>query len=32
MVLNHSDPRIMGSNPAQGMDVCPCFSLLHCPV
>jgi len=32
MVLNHSNTGIIGSNPARGMDVCPCFVVLCCLV
>jgi hypothetical protein len=31
-VSDRSNIGIMGSNPARGMDVCPCFSVLCCPV
>jgi hypothetical protein len=31
-VFGHSNTRIMGSNLARGMDVCPRFSVLCCPV
>jgi hypothetical protein len=31
-VFGHSNIRIAGSNPARGMDVCLCFSVLCCPV
>jgi hypothetical protein len=30
--LDRSDTGIVGSNPAQGMDVCPRLSVLCCPV
>jgi hypothetical protein len=30
--LSRLDTRIMGSNPAQDMDVCPRLSVLCCPV
>jgi hypothetical protein len=32
MVLNPSNTGILGSNPTRGMDVCPRFSVLCCPV
>jgi hypothetical protein len=31
-VFEHSNIGIAGSNPARGMDVCPRFSVLCCPV
>jgi hypothetical protein len=31
-VFKRSNTVIVGSNPAQGMDVCPRFSVLCCPV
>jgi hypothetical protein len=31
-VFDRSNTEIVGSNPAQGMDVCPRFSVLCCPV
>jgi len=31
-VFNHSKTVIVVSNPARGMDVCPRFSVLCCPV
>jgi len=30
-VYDCSNIGIAGSNPARGMDVCPCFSVLCCP-
>jgi hypothetical protein len=32
MVSNRSNTETVGSNPAQGMDVCPRFSVLCCAV
>jgi len=32
MALDHSNAGIMGSYPTQGMNVCPHFSVLCCPV
>jgi len=32
MVLDHSKTGIVGSNPAQHKDVCPCLSLICCPL
>jgi hypothetical protein len=31
-VFDHYNTGIGGSNPARGMDVCPHFSVLCCPV
>jgi hypothetical protein len=31
-VFGRSNTEIMGSNPTRGMDVCPHFSVLCCPV
>jgi hypothetical protein len=31
-VFGHLNIGIIGSNPARGMDVCLCFSVLCCPV
>jgi hypothetical protein len=31
-VFDRSNIRIAASNPARGMDVCLCFSVLYCPV
>jgi len=31
-VFNYSDVETAGSNPAWGMDVCLCLSVLCCPV
>jgi hypothetical protein len=31
-VFNHSNTGILDSNPARGMDLCPRFSVLCCPV
>jgi len=31
-VFDRSNTGIVGLNPAQGMDVCPRFSVLSCPV
>jgi hypothetical protein len=31
-VFGRSNTGIMGSNPTRGMDVCPRFSMLCCPV
>jgi hypothetical protein len=31
-VFDRSNTGIMDLNPAWGMDVCPCFSVLCCPV
>jgi hypothetical protein len=31
-VFHRSNTGIMCSNPARGMDVCPRFSVLRCPV
>jgi hypothetical protein len=31
-VFDRSNTRIVGSNPARGMNVCPRFSVLYCPV
>jgi hypothetical protein len=31
-VFDRSNTRIAGSNPARGIDVCPYFSVLCCPV
>jgi len=31
-VFGRSNIRIAGSNPARGMDVCLCLSMLCCPV
>jgi hypothetical protein len=31
-VFNRSNTRIVGSNPARCMDVCPRYSVLYCPV
>jgi hypothetical protein len=31
-VFNRWNTGIVGSNPARGMDVCPRFSVLCCPV
>jgi hypothetical protein len=31
-VFGRSNIEITGSNPARGMDVCLCFSVLCCPV
>jgi hypothetical protein len=31
MVLDRSNTRIVGSNPARGLDVCPHFSMLMLP-
>jgi len=31
-VFNRLNNRIVGSNPARGMDVCPRFSVFCCPV
>jgi hypothetical protein len=31
-VFGRSNIEISGSNPARGMDVCPRFSVLCCPV
>jgi hypothetical protein len=32
MGLDRSDTGLVGLNPAQGMDVCPCLSVLCCSV
>jgi hypothetical protein len=32
VILDHSNIVFMGSNPTQGMDVCPHFSVLCCSV
>jgi len=32
LVLDCLSTEIVGSNPALGINVCPFFSLLHCPV
>jgi hypothetical protein len=32
VVFDHSNTRIVGSNPAQGTDICPLFSMLCCSV
>jgi len=31
-VFDRSNTKIAGSNPARGMDMCPCFSMLYFPV
>jgi hypothetical protein len=31
-IFGCSNPGIVGSNPTRGMDVCPRFSVLCCPV